>query len=99
MGLNIKNERVHRTAREAARVTGRTQTGAIEEALVKALREYDVDPDQARTGPVVDRVWPSRRSGRPIRGGVIFAPRTCTTRRPGCPDDRRHVRVDLDPRG
>ena len=56
MGLNIKNERVHRLAREAARVTGRTQTGAIEEALVRLLREYDVDPDQARTGPVVDRV-------------------------------------------
>ena len=56
MWLNIKNERVHRLAREAARVTGRTQTGAIEEALVKLLREYDVDPDQARTGPVVDRV-------------------------------------------
>ena len=49
MGLNIKNERVHRLAREAARVTGRTQTGVIEEALVRLLREYDVDPDQART--------------------------------------------------
>lgn len=56
MGLNIKNERVHRLAREAARVTGRTQTGAIEEALVKLLREYAVDPEEARTAPVVDRV-------------------------------------------
>ena len=98
MGLNIKNERVHRLAREAARVTGRTQTGAIEEALVKLLREYDVDSDQARTGPVVDRVLAiaapaCRASTRPS------LPRTCTTRRPGCPDDRRHVRVDLDPRG
>jgi antitoxin VapB len=98
MGLNIKNERVHRLAREAARVTGRTQTGAIEEALVKLLREYDVDPDR-----------PHRAGGRPRPGHrgqwqadpgrVVFAPRTCTTRRPGCPDDRRHVRVDLDPRG
>lgn len=56
MGLNIKNERVHRLAREAARVTGRTQTGAIEEALVKLLREYAVDPEESRTAPVVDRV-------------------------------------------
>lgn len=56
MGLNIKNERVHRLAREAARVTGRTQTGAIEEALVKLLREYAVDPDEARTAPVIDQV-------------------------------------------
>jgi len=44
MSLNIKNERVHELAREAARVTGKTQTGAIEEALVKLLKEYGEDP-------------------------------------------------------
>lgn len=44
MGLNIKNERVHALAREAARVTGLTQTGAIEEALERMLREYGEDP-------------------------------------------------------
>ena len=37
-------------------MTGRTQTGAIEEALVKLLREYAVDPEESRTAPVVDRV-------------------------------------------
>ena len=46
MSLNIKNERVHELAREAARVTGKTQTGAIEEALVKLIEEYGVDPDR-----------------------------------------------------
>jgi len=33
MGLNIKNERVCRLAREAAERTGQTQAGAIESAL------------------------------------------------------------------
>ncbi|HWV47936.1 MAG TPA: type II toxin-antitoxin system VapB family antitoxin [Microbacterium sp.] len=44
MALNIKNERVHELAREAARVSGGTQTSAIQEALVLYLREHDVDP-------------------------------------------------------
>lgn len=44
MGLNIKNDRVHALAREAARVTGKTQTGAIEEALERLLRESGNDP-------------------------------------------------------
>ncbi len=48
MGLNIKNERVHELAREAARVTGKSQTGAIEEALVRLLTAYDADPTEAR---------------------------------------------------
>ena len=56
MGLNIKNERVHDLAREAARLTGKSQTGAIEEALVRLLREYDADPARARTAAKVDLV-------------------------------------------
>lgn len=40
MSLNIKNERVHALAREAAEVTGRSQTGAIELALEKLLEEH-----------------------------------------------------------
>ena len=47
MSLNIKNERVHSLAREAARVTGKTQTSVIEEALVKLLAEYGIDPVEA----------------------------------------------------
>lgn len=47
MSLNIKNPRVHELARRAAQVTGKTQTGAIEEALERLLRAYDADPDQA----------------------------------------------------
>lgn len=41
MGLNIKNERVHELARQAARRTGATQTSAIEAALVSYLATLD----------------------------------------------------------
>lgn len=47
MGLSIKNERVDALAREAAALTGLTQTGAIEEALIRLLQAYDVDPAAA----------------------------------------------------
>ncbi|MBM7517239.1 type II toxin-antitoxin system VapB family antitoxin [Nocardioides nitrophenolicus] len=47
MSLNIKNERVHALAREAARITGKSQTSVIEEALVKLLAEYGLDPVEA----------------------------------------------------
>ncbi len=47
MSLNIKNERVHALAREAARLTGRSQTSVIEEALVRLLADYGVDPIEA----------------------------------------------------
>ncbi|ALX65727.1 type II toxin-antitoxin system VapB family antitoxin [Microbacterium sp. XT11] len=46
MALNIKNERVHELAREAARVSGLTQTSAIEEALVQYLRDRGVDVEK-----------------------------------------------------
>lgn len=39
MSLNIKNERVHDLAREAARLTGMSQTAVIEEALRRYVDE------------------------------------------------------------
>ncbi|MGL5866097.1 MAG: type II toxin-antitoxin system VapB family antitoxin [Dermatophilaceae bacterium] len=56
MSLNIKNERVHALAREAARVTGKTQTSAIEEALERLLQEHGADPGAARRAHQVDVV-------------------------------------------
>lgn len=56
MGLNIKNQRVHDLARRAAEVTGKTQTGAIEEALERLLAEHDADPRRARIDRVVQAV-------------------------------------------
>jgi antitoxin VapB len=46
MSLNIKNERVHELARHAARLTGKSQTAVIEEALrlyVAELAEADAE--------------------------------------------------------
>lgn len=43
MSLNIKNERVHDLAREAARRTGMTQTSVIEAALEGLLARMDAD--------------------------------------------------------
>jgi Uncharacterized protein conserved in bacteria len=56
MGLNIKNERVHALAREAARVTGKSQTSAIEEALQLLLHAYGADPQAAGVARKVDAV-------------------------------------------
>ncbi|HEX7739327.1 MAG TPA: type II toxin-antitoxin system VapB family antitoxin [Marmoricola sp.] len=44
MSLNIKNERVHELARRAAALTGKTQTGAIQEALERFIAERSADP-------------------------------------------------------
>ena len=56
MALNIKNERVHALAREAARVTGKSQTGAIEEALERLLKDLGADPEQSQIERKVDLV-------------------------------------------
>lgn len=72
MSLNIKNPRVHALAREAARVTGKTQTSAIEEALVLLLREYGADPDERERRRRLDEVrtlldWFDQNPGNPDR--------------------------------
>lgn len=56
MGLNIKNERVHDLARQAAAATGKSQTGAIQEALTRLLADYDIDPSAQRLAAKVDHV-------------------------------------------
>ena len=56
MSLNIKNERVHDLARQAAEVTGKTMTSAIEEALMKLLDGYGVAVVDARRQQRVDMV-------------------------------------------
>lgn len=56
MSLNIKNDRVHALAREAARVTGKTQTGAIEEALERLLQEYSDGPVAAERRRRIDAI-------------------------------------------
>lgn len=41
MALNIKNQRVCDLAREAARVSGKTQVSVLEEALERYLSEHE----------------------------------------------------------
>ena len=68
MGLNIKNERVHALAREAARVTGKSQTGAIEAALVRLLAEYGADPEQSERERRADIIRGVSLSWNPVPG-------------------------------
>lgn len=60
MSLNIKNERVHALAREAARRTGKNQTSVLEEALVRMLADLDREPEiedrRAQVQQVLDDV-------------------------------------------
>lgn len=69
MSLNIKNERVHALAREAARVTGKTQTGAIEEALEQLLAsraQGEVQASELKTARITAAVerWRETASDR-----------------------------------
>lgn len=48
MSLNIKNERVHQLARDAAQRTGLSQTSVIEEALLQYLRRLDDEQQTKR---------------------------------------------------
>jgi len=55
MSLNIKNEHVHELAREAARLTGKSQTSVVEEALEKFLADLEYSPAaiEARTADIL----------------------------------------------
>lgn len=69
MSLNIKNDRVHALAREAARVTGKSQTGAIEEALEHLLKEYGDGPavaEKRRRLDAIHTIQAAWRSQPPI---------------------------------
>ncbi|MBR7744370.1 type II toxin-antitoxin system VapB family antitoxin [Phycicoccus sp. BSK3Z-2] len=63
MGLNIKKQRVHDLAREAARRTGRSQTSVIESALERYLDELTRHGDDDRSTRVtgalaaLDSTW------------------------------------------
>lgn len=56
MGLNIKNERVHQLAKRAARATGTTQTGAIEQALVEYLERIESESRATEQDDELDRL-------------------------------------------
>lgn len=66
MSLNIKNETVHELVRRLAELTGKSQTGAVEDAVRRRLaelegrREDEVARRRAGIQAIVDR---SRRRG------------------------------------
>ena len=86
MSLNIKNERVHALAREAARVTGKTQTGAIEIALERLLQDHGEAPAVVERRRRLDAIhaiqlaWAdeprSERPGRIFEVGDLYDPET-----------------------
>lgn len=69
MALNIKNERVHALAREAARRTGKTQTAVIEQALEELLaraRAADEDEERWRRVRRTLAEFDKRLAGKPL---------------------------------
>lgn len=67
MALNIKNDRVHALARKAAAVTGKSQTGAIEEALEQLLAVYGADPEAHARAAKIDLAHDVARRYRAIQ--------------------------------
>ncbi|MGI8677800.1 MAG: type II toxin-antitoxin system VapB family antitoxin [Jatrophihabitans sp.] len=60
MSLNIKNEKVHDLAREAAKRAGKSQTSVIEDALRRYLADLDRETRRQRADEIVaemQRSW------------------------------------------
>lgn len=56
MSLNIKNDRVHHLAQEAARRTGSTQTSVIEKALAEFLERLNAAQQPTDRMAQVERI-------------------------------------------
>ncbi|SNC63467.1 antitoxin VapB [Kytococcus aerolatus] len=69
MALNIKNERVHQLARQAAELQGTTQTGALERALEEFLERHGAEAD-AGAGERGDRLARATLLVEQIRCGI-----------------------------
>jgi antitoxin VapB len=65
VSLNIKNERTHALVRELAERTGLSQTSAVEEAVVRYLREL--------TASDIDRAEEERVAARRARVDLVRA--------------------------
>lgn len=69
MALNIKNERVHTLAREAAQLTGKTQTSVIEQALEELLERERAAAEKEERWQRIQRTlaeFDKRLAGQPI---------------------------------
>lgn len=70
MALNIKNERVHQLAREAAALRGTSQTSALEAALEEYLERHAPERPEAedrlgRATVLVDQIRGALQVGEP----------------------------------
>lgn len=74
MSLDIKNERVHQVAREAASLTGRSQTSIIELALERLIAQVRAESDETARQARIDALWHDIDS-RPLPDGAREATR------------------------
>lgn len=78
MSLNIKNERVHQLARQAAALSGGTQTSALQDALedyVTKLRREHQQAGSADDGRIDDLLHSIRgriRAGGPLSTDELY---------------------------
>ncbi len=74
MERQVRNDRIRRLAREAARVTGKSEGTVIQEALERLLREHGVDPASVERpgtptpGHPADQVGPEGQAMREAEG-------------------------------
>lgn len=74
MSVNIRNPRVHELARQAAALTGETQTSVIERALVKLLEELEAESSAESRRRRVERILADiDRRSEPERDAMLTA--------------------------
>ena len=63
MGMNIKSEEAHRLARQLSRLTGRSMTAVVEDALREKLhrehKERDIELRRAQGRAIIERSGPT----------------------------------------
>ena len=81
MGMNIKNERVHELAKQAAKVTGLSQTSAVEKGLRMLLAEHGADEGTERQRKIdamraIGLLWEPAREGAIAEVEDLYDPET-----------------------
>jgi antitoxin VapB len=81
VSLNIKNERVHELARQAARRTGKSQTAVIEEALERYVGDLERHDRRVRADASIAELQRAVRE----QGGLAMHPEDLYDRETGLP--------------
>ena len=56
MPLNIKDEKIHEAAKQLARLTGQTITGAVRLAIMEQLERVETQSNTRRTGITAEAI-------------------------------------------